>query len=162
MENAIDALKMAFAILVFVVAITVSFSSISQAKKTSDFIIKNIDKTNFYERLGATDLETTNGGRKVNIDTIISNLYRIVQESFEVKVIIGTDTFEFGLNNMTTEELELAINNFKLEYLDKDYTYIETFSEITYTGKYITEEDGSQITVTPGLKKVYITYTKIN
>lgn len=162
MENAIDALKMAFAILVFVVAITVSFSSISQAKKTSDFIIKNIDKTNFYERLGTTDLETTNGGRKVNIDTIISNLYRIVQESFEVKVIIGTDTFEFGLNNMTTEELELAINNFKLEYLDKDYTYIETFSEITYTGKYITEEDGSQITVTPGLKKVYITYTKIN
>ena len=48
----------------------------------------------------------------------------------------------------------------KLSRTHQDKEFIENFSEITYTGKYITAEDGSVITETPGLTKIYITYTK--
>ena len=161
MQNAASALKMAFAILVFIIALSITFSCITQAKGASDFILYHIDQTNFYENLESEDLETTNGGRIVYIDTIISNLHRILQESFEVKVIIGNREFQFGLNNMTANELEERINEFKAQYTNDSSKYIETFSEIIYSGEYISTEDGTTVTVIPGLKKIYITYTKI-
>ena len=74
MQDAVDALKIAFAVLIFIIALTIAFSSISQAKQASDSILYTIDKTNFYEQLNASSLEDTNGGRKVKIDTIISNI----------------------------------------------------------------------------------------
>lgn len=49
MENASDALKMAFAIFVFVIALTIVFSLISKVKETADAILLNSDKTNYYE-----------------------------------------------------------------------------------------------------------------
>jgi len=49
MENASDALKMAFAIFVFVIALTIVFSLITKVKETADAILLNSDKTNYYE-----------------------------------------------------------------------------------------------------------------
>ena len=49
MDNAVDALKIAFAVLVFVMAITVSITAFDQAKATSDEVFYMADKTNFYE-----------------------------------------------------------------------------------------------------------------
>ena len=161
MQNAVDALKISFAVFVFIVALTITFSSVSQVKQTSDLIVYHIDKTNFYDNLKPSEQETENGGRTVKIDTIISNLYRIPKESFEVSVIINGRTYNFGLNSMTTTELIRAIENFKSVNIDKDYDFIETFSEVTYTGKYLTADDDSEITITPGIKKIYITYTKV-
>lgn len=161
MQNAVDALKISFAVFVFIIALSITFSSVSQVKQTSDLIVYHIDKTNFYDNLKPSEQETENGGRTVKIDTIISNLYRIPKESFEVSVIINGRTYNFGLNSMTTTELIRAVENFKSVNIDKDYDFIETFSEVTYTGKYLTADDGSGITITPGIKKIYITYTKV-
>ena len=161
MQNAVDALKISFAVFVFIVALTITFSSVSQVKQTSDLIVYHIDKTNFYDNLKPSEQETENGGRTVKIDTIISNLYRIPKESFEVSVIINGRTYNFGLNSMTTTELIRAVENFKSVNIDKDYDFIETFSEVTYTGEYLTADDGSEITKTPGIKKIYITYKKV-
>lgn len=161
MQNAADALKISFAVFVFIVALSITFSCISQIKNTADFILYHIDKTNFYDNLDASELETTNGGREVGIDTIIANLYRIKKESFEVSVNIDGNIQNFGLNAMTSTELANAIDEFKSQYINKNYNFIETFSEITYTGEYISAADGSGITIVPGIKKLYITYTKI-
>lgn len=161
MQNAADALKISFAVFVFIIALSITFSSVSQVKKTSDFILYHIDKTNFYDNLNASNLETTNGGRIVKIDTIIANLYRIIQESFEVSVVIDGNIQNFGLNEMTATELSEAIEDFKSNYINKSYDFIETFSEITYTGEYLSADDGSGITIVPGIKKIYITYTKV-
>ena len=49
MENAVDALKMGFAVLVFVIAISVSIMAMGQAKETSEPVFYMTDKTNFYE-----------------------------------------------------------------------------------------------------------------
>ena len=76
-----------------------------------------------------------------------------------VKVIAGTDTFIFDLSTMNKADLYREIQRFKNAYMNTNLEFIENFSEITYTGKYITAEDGSVITETPGLTKIYITYT---
>lgn len=48
MENAADALKMAFAIFVFIVALSIVFSLIGKVKETADAVLANSDKTNYY------------------------------------------------------------------------------------------------------------------
>lgn len=49
MENASDALKMACAIFIFVIALSIVFSLISKIKTTADTILYYSDKTNYYE-----------------------------------------------------------------------------------------------------------------
>ena len=51
MENAVEALKTAAAILVFVIAITVSFTMFSKAKTTADSIITMQDKQEYLDFL---------------------------------------------------------------------------------------------------------------
>jgi len=69
MENASDALKMAFAIFVFVVALTIVFSLISKVKETADAILLNSDKTNYYE-WETGNLEERKNCRRRNRDII--------------------------------------------------------------------------------------------
>lgn len=49
MENTTDALKMAFAIFVFIIALSIVFSLIGKVKETADSILFYSDKTNYYE-----------------------------------------------------------------------------------------------------------------
>lgn len=94
MENAADALKIAFAVLIFVIAITMTFMSISQAKATADAVISMTDKTNYYDYYEGTE-ETI-----VGIDTLISTLYRYHKESFWITIKEGTNIIaDFNLEN---------------------------------------------------------------
>ena len=49
MENAADSLKIAFAIFVFIMALSMVFSLISTIKETADEVLFISDKTNFYD-----------------------------------------------------------------------------------------------------------------
>ena len=69
MENASDALKMAFAIFVFVIALTIVFSLITKVKETADAILLNSDKTNYYE-WETGNLEERKNCRRRNRDII--------------------------------------------------------------------------------------------
>lgn len=60
MENATDALKMAFAIFVFIVALSMVFSLIGKVKETADAVLYYTDKTNYY------DWETGNSEERKN------------------------------------------------------------------------------------------------
>lgn len=104
MENAADALKIAFAIFVFVVAITITFSMISQAKSTADYVLFYSDKTNFYEHLNSKEKN-----RVVSVSEVVSALHRYEKESIGVIVKLGADTYTFDLNNK--ESIILARNN---------------------------------------------------
>ena len=55
MENAAQALKTAAAVLIFVIAITVSFTMFSKAKATADAIITSKDNQEYLE---AAELDT--------------------------------------------------------------------------------------------------------
>lgn len=53
MENAADALKIGFALLVFVVALSIVFTMISKVKATADAVLYYADDTNFRDHIDA-------------------------------------------------------------------------------------------------------------
>ena len=81
MENAADALKMAAAVLVFVMALGIGISSFSQARYTSDVLIQYADRdtvTQYAE-------DTKNKTRTVGAETIIPTIYRAYKENYRVQ-----------------------------------------------------------------------------
>ena len=98
MDNAIDALKIAFAVLVFVIAISISMRVFSQAKLVSDEVFYMTDKTNFYDY---TSGDNSPEGRIVSGETIIPTLYRYYKENFNViiKDSNGNTLWDFNLEN---------------------------------------------------------------
>lgn len=162
MENAADALKIAFAIFVFVLAITITFSIISQAKSTADVVLYHSDETNFYDHE-----ESSDENRKVSITEVISTLYRYYKESISVTVNLGNQgesrTFDLSTNsssniNRIEQDLEEYIKNNLLK-LDEKLKFTEEFVEVPISGIYEIGEDDTEITLSSGGKKVYVTYT---
>ena len=98
MDNAIDALKIAFAVLIFVIALSVTMNAFSQAKTVSDYVFYMADKTNFYEYIS----ENRNADyRVVSGETIIPTLYRYYKENFNVIIKDANDKVlvEFNLED---------------------------------------------------------------
>lgn len=99
MDNAVDALKIAFGVLVFVIGLTVSINAFSQAKAVSDEVFYMADKTNFYEY---TSEEKIPEGRIVSGETIIPTLYRYYKENFNV-IILNANGKEICTFNLEQE-----------------------------------------------------------
>lgn len=85
MENAIKALEYAFAVLLFVIAITVSVNLLNQSKATSDLIFTSLDASTFYDDVELTDAEKNANGRIVGVETIIPTLYRNFKENYVIE-----------------------------------------------------------------------------
>lgn len=174
MENAADALKIAFAIFVFVTAITIIFVMVGKVKSTSDVVLYYSDKTNFYDHYEDKSKDQK-GNRIVGISDIVATLYRYYTESVAVTIKIDNETYYFDVGNETLmngeTKQDLATIKGKEENLGKFITTIlnnyseksfrEEFSEAPTSGIYSTGSDGSEITLSSGGKKVYVTYTKI-
>lgn len=82
MENAVKALEMAFAVMVFVLALSVSVFAFNQAKSTSDELLYRKDETNYYDYQEATGKAAEN--RIVGLETIIPTLYKYYKEDYTV------------------------------------------------------------------------------
>ena len=90
-DNISNALLMAAAMLIFIIAITVTFSLISQTKTTSDIILYSYDDTKYYDQ-GYEDITYTLADEKkfnriVNIETIMPTVYRYIKENYGVTII---------------------------------------------------------------------------
>lgn len=163
MENAVDALKIAFGVLVFVIALTVAFALLSQAKATSDIMLFASDKTNYYTYSEDAENEA---GRIVGADVVISSLYRYYKESVVVRVYDKNNTLieEFNTETdggLSQKERKKKVNEWiKENKSELDGTFLETFDEVKKSGEYIVEDDGSELTVKSGQTSIYITYTK--
>ena len=81
MENATDALKMAFAVIVFVMALTIAVMMFSQLNQVSKLVVSSSDITKYYEYKIAKDEEQT---RIVGLETIIPTLYKYYKENYTV------------------------------------------------------------------------------
>lgn len=164
MENAVDALKIAFGVLVFVIALTVAFALLSQAKATSDIMLFASDKTNYYTySKDAGNVE----GRIVGADVVISSLYRYYKESVVVRVYDGTALIgDFNTETdggLSQKERKKKVNDWIKDNESKlKGTFLETFDEVKKSGEYIVADDGSELTVQSGQTSIYITYTKQN
>ena len=82
MENASEALMMAFGVLIFVLALTVAINSFGQAREVSDVVLYATDETNFYEYEFAIDKVSQN--RVVGLETIIPTLYKYYKANYTV------------------------------------------------------------------------------
>lgn len=80
MENAVDALYMGFAIMVFVVALSLSIFSFTEVTSASQRIMDARDKTKMYNYYTPTGTS-----RIVTREDIIPTLYRAYYENYIVK-----------------------------------------------------------------------------
>ena len=77
MENASEALKMAGAMLIFVMALTITIISFTAARQASDSIVSTYGQlTTFYDY---ELYQNTGSYREVNSDEIVANLYSYYQ-----------------------------------------------------------------------------------
>lgn len=84
MENALEAIKMGFAMMVFVIAMSAAMYLFNLVSSTSQVLLYTADKTNYYD-----NIEIINGNittREVNTETIIPTLYRYFKENFAVQI----------------------------------------------------------------------------
>lgn len=81
MENAADALKISFAVFVFIVALALTFFIIGKTRTTADVVLYYADKTNFQE------LKESGDRREVTPAEIVTTLYRIPTESIVVRIV---------------------------------------------------------------------------
>lgn len=152
MENATDALKMAFAIFMFIVALTIAFSLLTKAKATSDTVLWYSDKTNYY----SWDTGTIDNGRVVGEDTVISTLQSCKRNLIYVTIKNKSGEIIEKFTPSGTIDIESFIN----ENLRQGKTYYENISEITTGGKYKVGNDGTKTVVYPATTRTYVTYTR--
>lgn len=165
MENAVDAIRIGSAVMIFVIALGLAFTVFSQAREVSDIILYANDKTNFEQYVESHEDKF----RKVGIETIVSTVRRYVtdNENFSVEVKDGSTVYTFDLivdqeNNLTPnqikENLDKSLKNLIEKYSNSKF--IETYSEKVYRGKEYVFENGETIEKINTDTKVKITYTK--
>ena len=77
MENAVEALKMAGFMLLFIVALSITMVTLTQAKTTADSLVKSKNRQETYQYIQLSESETKSFSRTVTLSDIIPTLYRL-------------------------------------------------------------------------------------
>lgn len=135
-DNISNALLMAAAMLIFIIAVTVTFSLISQTKTTADTVLYSYDDTKYYdegyENITYTLADEKNLSRKINMETIMPTVYRYIKEHYGVTIMKSDGTIIARFDETT----ESIVNNWssylKNEAKDhkckKHYDYIRNLA----------------------------------
>ena len=109
MENAVDAIKMAFAIFIFVTALSITMYMFTKAKTTSDLVLQASDVTEYMEYTQLGDLANNetmiNNDRIVGLETIIPTLYKYYKENYTVIFMNSNGTPMDLYTSQTNEKL---------------------------------------------------------
>ena len=81
MENAVDALKIGFAVFVFVIALSLTMYMFTSAKETADMLLHSSDMSEYMEYI---EPEAGTESRVVGLETIIPTLYKYYKENYTV------------------------------------------------------------------------------
>lgn len=109
MENASDALKIAFGMLVFVAAISIVIMAFTRVRQTATTILDKSDQTTYYQIYDENGQDKNYSFyRKVGIDTIIANLYSYYNNFYTILFYDGTEIW-----NDEEEELDFSKGNIK-------------------------------------------------
>lgn len=153
MENAVEALKMAAAVLIFIIAIVSSFSLFGTAKETADSIIRIRDKQAYLQSAdldggilytSASEIRgddytedkrnenstiggvTRNGDRLVKIEDIISTIYRYSSEKYGVTIMKSTGTIIARYDSNTEQIMNIWNTVDQDEYIKRLKEYTDT------------------------------------
>ena len=83
MESAVDALKLGFAVIVFVIALSLSMFIFTKAIKTADIVLHASDKSEYIEYQEVNENGSTEN-RVVGLETVIPTLYKYYKENYTV------------------------------------------------------------------------------
>ena len=134
MENAADALKMAAAVLIFVMAISITISSFTETRVAATTILNNKDKE--YDYSYGEDNGTTE--RLVSLESIIPTIYKAYKENY--KIVFKENLFSDGVYKKINTETGTEDNVYSID-LQKEVLGNETQKEqfimaILYGSKY--------------------------
>ncbi len=163
MENAVDALKIAFAVFVFVIAIGIAFTVFSQARAVADQVIYYTDKTNYEEYIP----NNAENFRIVGLETVIPAIRRYISDnegySVEIRNASGTVLYSFELQEdggdpQIYEKTEENLKKIIKYYAGKQFK--EYFGVEIYKGDEF-EDNGEIIKKKNTDERVKITYIMI-
>lgn len=112
MENAADALKMAAAVLIFVLAISIAILAFGQVRETTDIILDYRDRETVYID-GNYYYEAKGTERSVDLETIIPSIFRAYLENYKIVFEGLTDpiyTIKFDGKEIKKYSLDLETN----------------------------------------------------
>lgn len=126
MENAVEALKMAGSVLIFVMALSIAMLSFTQARTAIGTLVKYSDRE--YSTIEDNDIfyyrKATDTARYVGIETIIPTIYRALSESYKI-VFKFPDSYYIYINKNSGTEVckidsieENGISNDKQDFLN--------------------------------------------
>ena len=110
MENATEAMYMAFAVLIFVLALSITMSSFSVVRVAASNILQNQDRENGYTYVKYQDdngeLETN---RIVGKETIVPAMFRAYAENYSIRFLDtdGSPLNFYQYNNEPTNIIDL-------------------------------------------------------
>jgi len=85
MENATEALKMAGAVLIFVLAISIIILAFGQVRETSDIILSYKDReTEYINDEENRYYEINTSVRTVSLETVIPSIFRAYLENYKI------------------------------------------------------------------------------
>ena len=121
MENAVDALKIAFALFVFIMALSITIFMYNMAKETGDIVLASSDVTAFMEYKKQDTIETIvkDGDRIVGLETIIPTLYKYYKERYTV-VFMNAEGEPLTIYKSKTNP-DLWSTNYKNKYYNETY-----------------------------------------
>lgn len=142
MENAVDAIYMASAVLVLMIALAVALSSFTNVKAQVDDIVKKDEKVDLATEVDASGNKSYinyikasgENGRIVGIETVMSSIRRVVREDYVVYIkgssvagILGGFEEVDGFTKISTEN-----DNYKLLNEDKMEDLYDAMKDATF------------------------------
>lgn len=138
MENATDALKMAAAVLIFVLALSISINAFGEARRTSQVILDYRDREYDY-----TYITSGTTQRQVGLETIIPSIYKAYKENYKIIFDMKEINDKNGLYSKKNENGnydEINYIDLEKEVLGSDKQKEEFIKAIIYGKKNISAE----------------------
>lgn len=136
MEDAAEALKMAFSVFAFIIALGLAFTTFNQSKRVADIVVSSSDRTYVESYTEAEIINEERYGRKVGAETVIPNLYRYYKEKYSVEIANSSGTIE-NVFDLDTEQRYRDGKVGPKAKEDKDKTYKGvSYSDLYKSGIY--------------------------
>mgnify|MGYP006976120091 FL=1 len=138
MENATDALKMAAAVLIFVLALSISINAFGEARRASQVILDYRDREYDY-----TYITSGTTQRQVGLETIIPSIYKAYKENYKIIFDMQNINDKNGLYSKKNENGnydEINYIDLEKEVLGSDKQKEEFIKAIIYGKDSISDE----------------------
>ena len=156
MENAADALKIAFAVMVFVLALSLSISCLSEANSAVQAVAFMRDRETNYTYVTPSSKLT----RIVGVETVVTSMYKAYEENFQIRFYKadGTDLVLYYRTDNNGNRIKKDNVDIPVTYIDlKDENYANAEEAITHLnfllGNYRSYKSNDYYTKHSNLKK---------